>query len=126
MKLSGSSFKTQYGQYSFATDGGAQGAISLGVFLPATSVIRSFSVVTRTAPVGVGATISFGFSGSVQALMVTTGITAFVIATAMIGVDLNASPLPLAAFSEVIMTIATANLTAGIINFEIGYDEYQS
>lgn len=114
------------GLYDFAMDGGAQGSIDMGVFIPEFAVITRFNVTTLTAPVGAGASISFGISGSVQLLMVTTGIAAFVINQTLQGVDFNANPQMTGATANVpiLMTISGAALTAGKLKFDIEYAEY--
>lgn len=124
------SFRTvRAGEYLFANDGGATGAISTGVFVPALAIMVRFNVKTITAPTSGGAaTIAFGFSGSTQALMVTTGFAAFVAGQVQNGVDLNANPFMQSTTfgnaSEIIMTIGTAALTAGRFAFDIEYAEY--
>ncbi len=125
MKLNSSSFKTQYGEYNFSTDLGVQGTINLGVFIPVNAIIKKFLVKVVTAPTGTNATVSFGLASSNQALMVTNGIPAFVINTVIAGVDFDNTPLLITTTSEVTITIATANLTAGRLLFSIAYDECQ-
>lgn len=116
------------GEYDFAKDAGVAGAFNSGVYIPALSVIKRFYVKVITAPVGATATIAFGITGSTQALMVTNGVAAFVINTVVPGVDFNANPLMLSttfgAASQVLMTIGTANLTAGRIAFAVEFDEF--
>ncbi len=123
------SFSTvRAGEYDFAKDGGTAGAINTGIFIPALAIIKGFFVKVITAPVGVNATLSFGYTGSVQALMVTNGVAAFVINTVLQGVDLRANPFMASTTfgnaTEVLMTIGTANLTAGRIAFEVEFTEY--
>lgn len=115
--------KTIYGQYSFAIDGGAQSTIGLGVWLPVNSVIRGMIAIVRTAPVGAGASLSFGITGSTQALLVTTGVAAFLGNTSVPGVDFDLNPLNVLAFSEVTITISGAALTAGRIIAAVTFDE---
>lgn len=124
------SFNTvRAGEYDFAKDGGAAGAISTGVYVPGLAIVHRFQAKVITAPTSGGAaTLSFGISGSVQALMVTNAIAVFVINTVVPGVDLNANPLMLSttfgAAPEILLTIGTAALTAGRIAFEVEYTEY--
>lgn len=119
---------TVSGQYNFAQDGGAQGTITSSVFIPGVAVIERFVVKVLTAPVGAGASISFGITGNTQFLMVATGVAAFIVNTVIQGVDFNANPAMASATVgtaiPITMTITAADLTAGRLIYEVTYTEY--
>lgn len=110
--------------YSFAVDGGAVSAINLGIFIPNNAIVTGFRVKTNTAPTSGGAaTISFGFTGNLVAFMVINGIAAFVAGETLSGVDLKANPLEMTATNQLVISIVTAALTAGILVASLDYVE---
>ena len=124
--------QTQAGLYDFAADpsAGAIGTIFLGVYFPAKSVITRFFVKTIIAPLSGGAaTLAFNSRNTPDAtlpvtpLMVANAFGAFVLNTALSGVDFNATPANVLSAQQVRMAIAGAPITAGKLLFVIEYQE---
>lgn len=115
-------------EYNFLNDGGAIGTINLGLFIPAFAIINRFTVKTIVAPLGAGASISYGFLGQLQFLMVINGVAAFVINQCLTGVDFNANPAMISttrgAAPQSLMSITGGVLTAGRLVCSIEYTEF--
>jgi hypothetical protein len=119
--------------YDFSVDGGATGALDL--FTAGSDVvIKSFHAYVKTACTSGGsATVAVGVTGATSAFITTTtGAVASLTANAVIGAfvvltegtpNTAAFPLPrrLASGDKILMTIGTAALTAGKIEFVIEY-----
>lgn len=115
--------------YDFAVDGGATGALDL--FTAGSDiVITGFHAYVKTACTSGGsATVICGVTGTTNAFMTTTtGAVASLTANAVIGAVVTegtpntfAVPRRLASGSKVLMTIGTAALTAGKIEFVLEY-----
>lgn len=125
------SFKSQAGIYNFAQSGGAVGVYNLGVHLPVRAQLLGFWVTALNLLTSAGlATISFGTHTSdllvpvnvLNNLMVVNPFGAFS-AQPLQGVDLQATPLRLLNNVDVIMSIGTAALTGGQLEFIIQYQE---
>ncbi len=102
--------------YDFAVDGGAISTIGLGVFIPNNSVITNFFVKTNTTPTSAGAaTISFGWTGDTDALMIVNAMGNFVATESLQGRDFADTPVEVTANRQVAIDIVTAALTAGVI-----------
>src|SRR5574343_406878 len=110
--------------YSFAVQGGAQGALTL--FTVTGTVFAQVFGVCQTDLAGAGATVEVGISGNTAALIAqTTGTDVDQYMTwqdatpeANPGaVDLTARSFVLTNGADVIYTIGTADLTAGVIDF---------
>lgn len=110
--------------YSFAVHGGAQGALTL--FTVTGTVFAQVFGVCQTDLAGAGATVEVGISGNTAALIAqTTGTDVDQYMTwqdatpeANPGaVDLTARSFVLTNGADVIYTIGTADLTAGVIDF---------
>lgn len=113
---------TLSGSWSFGIDGGAQGTINLGVYVPAKALLIGFKCKTITLPTSGGAaTFAFGLTGGTTSqLMAATAIGGLAAAGSWIrGVDLDANPLNIDAVAQVTMTIAVADATAGILQFQL-------
>lgn len=111
--------------YSFATDGGAVGLITpaLNVTIPANAIIVGASFNSTTAPVGAGATLAFGTSAgsTANSLLTATAITSFTLDAIVNGTVTFAAPRKLSASGGITMTVATAPLTAGVIEAFVYY-----
>lgn len=110
--------------YSFAVQGGAQGALTL--FTVTGTVFAQVFGICQTDLAGAGATVEVGISGNTAALIAqTTGTDVDQYMTwqdatpeANPGaVDLTARSFVLTNGADVIYTIGTADLTAGVIDF---------
>lgn len=132
--LISTSFKSQAGIYNFLADPsvGAVGTINLGVHLPIFCQITGFWVTELVGITSGGAaTLSFGTIttdiaipvSTVNNLMVATAIAGFT-AQPLRGVDLDATPLRLLNTTDITMSIAVADLTAGSLEFLIFYNEF--
>lgn len=111
-----------HAQYSFANDGGTAGLITPknNALLPINSVITNAWFNSTTAPVGTGATLAFGTSAgsSAASLLAALAITSFTLNAFVAGIptpQTKSTFVKLSAAGSITMTIATANLTAGII-----------
>lgn len=124
MTLITSSLKSKTFVYDFATDGGAQGSINMGLFIPARSVIWfGFANVITALTSGGMATIAVGFSGSTGALITATAVASWSLDAILPGVDLPATPLKLTAIQQLQVTIATADLLTGKFEYTVVYNE---
>lgn len=110
--------------YSFAVQGGAQGALTL--FTVTGTVFAQVFGVCQTDLAGAGATVEVGISGNTAALIAqTTGTDVDQYMTWQDAtpednpgaVDLTARSFVLTNGADVIYTIGTADLTAGVIDF---------
>ena len=112
--------------YSFATDGGAISTITPNgtVALPANAVIVGATVNSTTAVLSAGAaTVSIGTSaGSSATSILAATAKATLAANALVnGVPVFATPVKLTAAGNITFTIATAALTAGVIEVVVYY-----
>ena len=110
--------------YDFAVSGGAIGAIDLTALsnnLPVGAMIKhvSFKVVTACTSGG-SATIAFGNTGSATAFLSATAVASFSL-NAGLGSALLSSVVAAGSTDDLIMTIATAALTAGKIVCMVEY-----
>ena len=115
--------------YDFSVDAGATGALDLFT-ASADVVLYDFHAYVKTACTSGGsATVAVGVTGATSAFITTTaGAVANLSANAVLGAGLtegtpNTAALPrrLASGDKVLMTIGTAALTAGKIEFVIQY-----
>lgn len=106
--------------YDFAVDTGAVATYDL-MTAGADIVIKSAHAYVKTACTSGGsATVSFGITGATTAFVdATAGAVANLTANAVLGAA--EAPLRLASGNKVLMTLATAALTAGKIEFVIEY-----
>lgn len=113
--------------YDFSKDGGAQGALDICTFADAAVIVAAWATVKTTVTSGGSATVKWGVTGSDAKFMDTTqGAKANLTAAATIvppaveGTP-NVLPLPVAvaAGAKALMTIGTADLTAGKIEFVV-------
>lgn len=110
--------------YSFAVDGGGQGAFT--IFTVTGTVFAQIFGVCQTDMAGVGSTIELGIAGNTAALIAQSTATdldqyeVWQDATPEAnpgGVDLTGRSFVITNGADVIMTVGTADLTAGIIDF---------
>lgn len=112
--------------YSFATDGGVVGLITpaLTVTIPANAVIVGATINSTTAVTSGGAaTVSVGTSAgsSAASLLAATGKASFTTDALLNGVPVFATPVKMSAAGSVTLTVATAALTAGIVEVFVYY-----
>lgn len=118
--------------YDFAVDGGLQGSFSSFFWLPSFAVINYFTIIVGGSCNSLGAaTVSFGFTGALTALIPATGFATLTLGTVFSSLqNTNPGTLPdypvlQVASTPVVMTIAGADLTAGLIVMQIGYQGSQ-
>lgn len=131
VKLTGNSagdsvLRTARAIYSFATDGGAVSTITPvnTVSLPDNAVIVGGTVNSTTACTSAGsATVAVGTSAgsSTTALLAATAVASFSLDALINAVPVFATPVKLTANGKVTVTIATAALTAGVIEVTLLY-----
>jgi len=113
-------------RYSFATDGGAIATITpkLNVTLPDNAVIMGAVINSTTACTSGGAaTISVGTSAgsSTTSILAATAVASFSLDARIAGVPTFAVPVKLTAAGAITLTVATATLTAGIVEVVLFY-----
>ena len=111
--------------YDFSVDGGAVSTIipKKTVTLPNNAVIVGGTVNATTAAVGATATIAVGTSAgsSTTAILAATAVASFSLDAVINAVPVFATPVKLTAKGDVTITIATAALTAGVIEVTLFY-----
>ncbi len=109
--------------YDFATDAGAVGALDLMTADGDIVVVGAYAVVKTTCTSGGSATVIWGITGDTNRFMdATAGAVANLTENAVIApaaADLPA--IKVASGDNVLMTIGTAALTAGKIDFVVEY-----
>jgi len=116
-------------RYDFAVDGGATGAFNIFTAESDCIITDFHALVKTTATSGGSATVAVGVTGSTSAFVTTTqGAVANLTANAVFQANVvltegtpntAAFPLPrrLASGESVLMTIGTAALTAGVVDY---------
>jgi hypothetical protein len=117
--------------YSFAVDGGVSGAIipSISDTIPKGAVVFGGICNPTTAPVGATATVGIGTSAgsSATSILAQTAITSMTIDAVieLLGINSQAATnkpsFKMTAAGQIQLTIATANLTAGVIEVMVMY-----
>lgn len=115
--------------YDFSVDGGATGALDLFTAGSDIVITNAYAYVKTACTSGGSATVIWGVTGTTNAFATTTtGAVANLTANAVLGAVVTegtpntfAVPRRLASGSKVLMTIGTAALTAGKIEFVIEY-----
>ena len=114
--------------YSFATDGGAQGAITpkLTAAVPLGAVIVQVAAHSPTAFAGTNATVAIGTTAgsSATALLAATAITSLGSNAVIAGVPILSDAtkwVRMSAAGNVNVTVGTANVTAGILDIFVFY-----
>ncbi len=107
--------------YDFAFHGGAIGAILLPLALPANAIIFDGVIDVVTAPTSGGsATIALGFNTATD-MKAATAIASYTGLVALVPVGTAATAVKLTADRQLTLTVATAALTAGKVNFFFKY-----
>lgn len=113
------------GSYNFSADGGAQGAFTIFT-VTGTVLLQVFGVCTTLLDSGGAATIELGISGNTAALIAQTTATdldayeTWQDATPEANpgaMDLTSRSFVIANGADVILTVGTADLTAGVVDF---------
>lgn len=109
--------------YDFAKDAGATGALDLFTADGDLVIAYAHLVVKTAATSGGSATLIWGITGDTNRFAdATAGAVANLTAAAVIApAAADLVPIKLASGDKVLMTIGTAALTAGKIEFVIGY-----
>lgn len=109
--------------YDYDVHGGAVGAIELPLDLPDNAIIWTGVADVVTAPTSGGsATIALGVNTATD-LKAATAIASWTGLVALVPVGSAATAVKLTADRTLTLTIATAALTAGLINFFLQYFE---
>jgi len=115
-------------KYSFATDGGAIGAITLNdesgtaQLIPQNAIITNATIEIETAVTSSGsATVAFGLLGNTDAFKAATAKASLTEDAVFAGT--NDLPLKVAVPTGVLATVATAALTAGVFFINVEYIE---
>lgn len=119
-------FNVAHAIYSFATDGGAISTITpvLTAAIPANAIMVGATINPTTAATSGGsATIAVGTSAgsSTTSILAATAVASFTTDALINGVPVFATPRKMTAAGNVTVTIATATLTAGIIEVFVYY-----
>ena len=115
-------------KYSFDTDGGATGAIIINSesgtpqLIPQNAIITNATIEIETAITSGGsATVAFGLLGNTDAFKAATGKASLTLDAVFAGT--NELPLKVAVPTQVVATVATAALTAGVFFINVEYIE---
>jgi hypothetical protein len=118
--------KVARAKYAFATEGGAQGAINLGVTIPSGAVILFGYLDVQTAPTGTGATIAISVEAAndiVTAAAISGAPWSTTGRKSIIPVATGATSVKTTQARAVTATVGTADLTAGIFEVVLYYSE---
>lgn len=120
------SFNVAHAIYSFATDGGAIGAITpvLTASIPANSILVGATINSTTAVTSAGsATVSVGTTAgsSATSILAATAKASLSLDALINGVPVFATPVKMTAAGSINVTVGTAVLTAGIIEVFVYY-----
>ena|ERR1700743_2787515 len=111
-------------RYDFAVDGGTIGTITLANSdtIPAGAIVIGQVCNSTTAFTGTGATVALGTSAgsSTTSLLGATAITSLTL-DAVVALTPRTTPFKMTAAGTVTATIATANVTAGVLDILIQY-----
>lgn len=124
--------KYAYGKYSFASLGGAQGAITLtGDTIPSGAIIlNSFLVVDTVVTSGGAATVSIGVESATDLRAAATLSTAPALDNASAkhfsAHTATTAPIVTTAARSIVATVGTADLTAGVFRVVVEYVEVDS
>lgn len=127
-ELSGNHPKHLSFKYDFSVDGGTAGAIvvngadGVALTIPENAIVTSAIIEVETAVTSGGsATVAFGILGNTDAFLGATGKASLTLDAVLAGN--NDLPIKSAIASQVVFTIATADLTAGVIYLNVEYIE---
>ncbi len=118
--------RTARAKYSFAVDGGLVSTITpvTNATIPDNAVIVGATINSTTAATSGGAaTIAVGTSAgsSTTSLLGATGVASFTLDALLNGAATFAAPVKLTAAGSITVTVATAALTAGVIEVSVIY-----
>ena len=119
--------KTIGGQYDFAKDGGLQGQILLnaGETIPLNAVIwYGVARVDDALTSGGAATISVDLTGIVGGLVAALAVASWGANAIIEGIALGTASQGAVAELQILMTIATADLTAGVFRYNLAYFDF--
>jgi len=113
-------------KYDFAVDGGAQGAIVLATTatLPDNAVVVGGTINATTAGgSGGAATIAVGFTagGAADTILTATAVASFSTDALLNSAIVFATPYKMTAAGNINITVATADLNAGVIEITLYY-----
>lgn len=112
-------------KYDFAADGGEVSTITpaTNATIPNNAVIVGGTINSTTAAIGATATISVGTSAgsSAASLLAATGVASFSLDALLNSAATFAAPVKMTAAGSITITIATAALTAGVIEITVLY-----
>lgn len=113
-------------RFDFALDGGAVGAITpkFTVTLPANAVIVAGTINSTTAVTSGGAaTVSIGTTAgsSAASILAATAVASLSANARLNAVPVFATPVKMTAAGDINITVATAALTAGVIEVVVMY-----
>jgi hypothetical protein len=123
----GPQVKVAHVKYDFAVDGGTIGVITLAsnAIIPINAIVYGGYIISTTAPVGATATIGFGTlaGSSAASLKAATAIATYTLngILPLVPVWTAGSAFKMTAAGAITMSIATANLTAGVIELDVFY-----
>ena len=117
--------RVAHAKYDFAVDGGAVSTITLtaNATIPNNAIVIGGTINSTTAAVGATATIAVGTAAgsSTSSLLAATAVTSFTTGAKLNSAATFAAPVKLTAAGAVTITIATAALTAGVIEIFAAY-----
>ena len=112
-------------KYDFAVDGGLVSTITpvTNATIPDNAVIVGGTINSTTAAAGATATIAVGTSAgsSTTSLLAATAVGSFTTDAVLNSAATFAAPVKMTASGSVTVTIATADLTAGVIEITVLY-----
>lgn len=122
-----SNLVTAHAVYSFAVDGGAIATITpaANASIPANAILVSATINSTTAVTSAGsATVAVGVSntgGSTNSLLAATAKSSFSSNAVLNGATTFTPPLKVTSVGNITLTVATAALTAGVVEVWVQY-----
>jgi len=101
--------------YDFSKDGGAQGTVTLGEVESDVVIVNARTIVQTQATSGGSATVIVGRTGDTDSILTSTAVASLT-ANAVIDGASTAKNARIAKDQEILLTIGTADLTAGKID----------
>jgi hypothetical protein len=115
---------TAYARYDFSVDGGTQTNITPATtdLIPSGALVDFATANSTTAVTGAGSSVSIGTSAgsSTTSILTTTARTALTLDAVIAGTCV-ATPFKMSAAGSITFTISGANVTAGVIEVQVGY-----
>lgn len=121
-----SSMRVAHAKYSFAVDGGAQGAITPAstAVIPDNAIIVGAQINSSTAVTSSGsATVAVGTTAgsAANSILTATGKASFTLDAVLNGSVTFAAPVKMTAAGSINITVGTADLTAGVLEIFVFY-----